>query len=124
MTRRTDRLNSLLREVISDVIRHKVKNPNINELTTVTRVSITKDLRHAKVYISVIGEEKEQEETLKALHQSSGFISTHASKLVVMRFFPELKFTLDDSSEQHAHIEKLLKQVHTEREERNTNDDD
>ncbi len=123
MTRRTDRLNSLLKEVISDVIHNKVKNPHIKKLATVTRVSITKDLRHAKVYISIIGDDKEREETLNALQSASGFISTNASKQVVMRFFPELKFILDDSAEQHARIEELLKEVQSEREKRQSDDE-
>ncbi len=53
--KRTDRLNSLLKEVISEVIRREVRNPHVNELVTVTRVQISKDLHYAKVYISVIG---------------------------------------------------------------------
>jgi len=116
--RRVDRLNSLLKEVISEVIHTKVKNPHINKLVTVTRVSITNDLRHAKVYISVIGEEKEKNESIEALNQASGFIGVNASQKVVMRFFPELRFLLDDSSEQHARIEELLEQVKNEKEHR------
>jgi ribosome-binding factor A len=123
MTRRTDRLNSLLKEVIADVIHNKVKNPYIKKLVTVTRVDISKDLRHAKVYISVIGDDKEKEESLNALQQSSGFIAATASKQVVLRFFPDLKFILDDSAEQHARIEALLKEVESEREKRNPDDE-
>ena len=51
---RTDRLNSLLKEVISEVIKRDVRNPHVGELLTVTRVDITKDLHYAKVYISVL----------------------------------------------------------------------
>ena len=72
---RTDRLNSLLKEVISEVIRKDVRNPHVNELITVTRVEITKDLHHAKVYISVIGNETEKAETIKALQTAAGFIA-------------------------------------------------
>lgn len=121
--RRIDRLNSLLKEVISEVIHSKVKNPHINELATITRVSITNDLRHAKVYVSVIGEKEIQKETLEALNQASGFIAVNASKKVTMRYFPELKFLLDDSSEQHARIEELLEQVKKEKQERDKADD-
>ena len=123
MTRRTDRLNSLLKEVIADVIHNKVKNPHIHKLITVTRVDISKDLRHAKVYVSVIGDEKEKAESLDALQQSAGFIAQAASKEVVLRFFPDLKFKLDDSAEQHARIEELLKEVKSERMEREPEDE-
>ena len=111
---RTDRLNSLLKEVISEVIRKDVRNPHINQLITVTRVDITKDLHYAKVYISVIGNEIEKENTLKALQTSAGFIAVTASKKVVMRYFPELTFILDDSVDKHMRIEKLLGEISDE----------
>lgn len=115
---RTDRLNSLLKEVISDVIRKDVRNPHVKELLTVTRVEITKDLHYAKVFISVIGNEAEKEETLQALQTAAGFIAVNASKKVVMRYFPELTFKLDDSVDKHMRIEKLLGEITNERESR------
>ena len=65
---RVDRLNSLLKEVISEVIRKEVQHPDINEFITVTRVDITKDLRHAKVYISIIGTDDKKK---VAIHNTS-----------------------------------------------------
>lgn len=115
---RTDRLNSLLKEVISDVIRKDVRNPHVNELLTVTRVEITKDLHYAKVYISVIGTDTEKAETLNALQTAAGFIAVTASKKVVMRYFPELTFKLDDSVDKHMRIEKILGEISHERESR------
>jgi ribosome-binding factor A len=115
---RTDRLNSLLKEVISEVIRKDVRNPHVNELITVTRVEITKDLHHAKVFISVIGNAAEKEETLKALQTAAGFIAVTSSKKVVMRYFPELHFKLDDSVDKHMRIEKILGEISNERESR------
>lgn len=117
---RTDRLNSLLKEVISEVIRKDVRNPHVKELITVTRVEITKDLHYAKVYISVIGTDAEKEETVKALQTAAGFIALTSSKKVVMRYFPELTFKLDDSVDKHMRIEKLLGEISSERESRNT----
>jgi ribosome-binding factor A len=121
---RVDRLNSLLKEVISEVIKRQVKNPTVSELTTVTRVDITKDLRHAKVYISVIGTEQQKEETLHALESAAGFIAVNASKKVVMRFFPALTFRLDHSAEQHARIQDLLKEIKEEESSREHNIED
>lgn len=112
---RTDRLNSLLREVITEVIRREVRNPHINELFTVTRVDITKDLHYAKVYVSVIGTEAEKASTLAALQSAAGFIAVNASKKVVMRYFPELTFKLDDAVDKHMRIEELLGQIHAKR---------
>lgn len=112
---RTDRLNSLLKEVISEVIRREVRNPHVNELLTVTRVDITKDLRHAKVYVSVIGSDQQKAETIAALQTASGFIAVNASKEVVMRYFPALSFVLDESVDKHMRIEKLLGEIDEER---------
>lgn len=112
---RTDRLNSSLREVISDVIRKEVRNPHVNELVTVTRVEITKDLHYAKVWISVIGSDQDKAETMKALQSAAGFIAVNASKQVVMRYFPELKFVLDNSVEKHMRVEELLHEIQNEK---------
>lgn len=115
---RTDRLNSLLKEVISEVIRRDVRNPHVNELLTVTRVDITKDLHHAKVYISVIGTPEQKAETIAALQTAAGFIAVQASHKVVMRYFPALTFKLDDSVERHMRIEELLKEIKDEKQTR------
>lgn len=121
---RTDRLNSLLKEVISEVIRRDVRNPHVTELVTVTRVQISKDLRHAKVFISVIGSEQDKIETIEALNSAAGFIAVQSSQKVVMRYFPELKFKLDDSVEKHMRIEELLNKISKERESRPRSTDD
>lgn len=109
---RTDRLNSLLKEVISEVIRRDVRNPHVNSLITVTRVDIAKDLHYAKVYISVIGTPEERTKTIDALQSAAGFIAVNASKKVVMRYFPALTFKLDDSVDKHMRIEELLNEIH------------
>lgn len=115
LKQRTDRLNSLLKEVITEVIRNDVRNPHVNELIAVTRVEITKDLHYAKVFISVIGDEKQKAETIKALNSAAGFIAVHSSKKVVMRYFPELTFHIDNSVEKRMHIDKLLQDIDKER---------
>jgi ribosome-binding factor A len=109
--KRTDRLNSLLKEVISEVIHREVRNPHVNELVTVTRVDITKDLHFAKVYISVIGSDEAKADTLAALESAAGFIAVNSSKKVVMRYFPALTFKLDDGVDKHMRIEELLEEI-------------
>ena len=101
--------------MISDIIRRDVRNPHVNELVTVTRVDITKDLHYAKVYISVIGTAEQKEETLEALQSAAGFIAVQASKEVVMRYFPALTFKIDDSVEKHMRIEELLGKIAEEK---------
>lgn len=114
---RTDRLNSLLKEVISEVIRRDVRNPHVDQLVTVTRVDITKDLHYAKVYISVIGTEQAKAETIQALQSAAGFIAVNASKKVTMRYFPALTFKLDDGVDKHMRIEQLLSEISEKRKE-------
>ena len=120
MKKRTDRLNSLLQEVLSEVIRKNVRNPDVHPLVSVTRVDITKDLHHAKVYISVIGTDAERKATLEALESAAGFISVHASKKVVMRHFPVLTFRLDTSVDKHLRIDSLIEEIHDEQNSRNS----
>jgi ribosome-binding factor A len=111
---RIARLNSLLKEVISEVIRNDVRNPLVAKLITVTGVDITADLQHAKVLISVIGTPVEKEQTIKALQSAAGFISIQSSRKVVMRYFPELTFKLDTSVDQQMRIDELLKKIKEE----------
>ena len=111
---RVARLNSLLKEVISEVIREDVDNPHVNQFVSVTQVEITSDLHHAKVHISVIGDQSAKEETIKALQSAAGFIAVHSSKKVVMRYFPNLTFKLDTSVDKHSRIDAVLGKIREE----------
>jgi len=115
---RTDRLNSLLKEVISEVIKRDVRNPHVNELLTITSVRISRDLHYAKVYVSVIGSVQDKKATLEALNSAAGFIAVNSAHKVTMRYFPELTFILDDSVDKHMRIEELLGDISKERESR------
>lgn len=115
---RVDRLNSLLVEVISEVIRMEVKNPHLPPLVTITAVDISNDLSHAKVHVSVIGSPEAQKKAIEVLNISAGFIAVKSSKRVTMRTFPELRFYLDDSAEKRARIDTLLNQIHEEQKRR------
>jgi ribosome-binding factor A len=118
MTKRVNRLNSLLKEVLSEVIAREVKDPRMAPLVTVTRVEITKDLHQAKVFVSIIGSDKERRETLEALESAAGFIGVNASKKVIMRFFPTLTFKLDTTVDEQMKIDTLIDQIHREEENR------
>jgi ribosome-binding factor A len=120
---RLPRLNSLLKEVISEVIFQEVKNPNVSQFVTVTDVDITADLKHAKVFISVIGTPEEKQKTLEALESAAGFIGVNAAKKVVMRHFPTLTFKLDESVDKHMRIEEILGEIHEEESSRNNGDE-
>jgi ribosome-binding factor A len=104
--------------VIAEIVMKEVRNPKISSLVTIKKVEVTKDLRYAKVYISLVGSESEKEQTLKALQSAAGFISYHASKKVVLRYFPSLSFHLDHSLDAELRIHNLLQQIHEEELER------
>ena len=119
--RRIERINSLLKEVISSIIRKEVKNPHIPDLLTITEVRVTKDLHYAKVFVSLIGGDKKK--AIEALQSAAGFIAVKASKEVVLRYFPELTFVLDDSVEKRMQIESVIDEIRNERESRAANGD-
>ncbi len=109
--RRLDRVNSLLLEVLSDVIAKEVKDPHLPGLITVTQVKTSPDLQYAKVYVSVIGDAQHKREAIKVLKRASGFIATRAAKEVQLRYFPSLSFFIDDTLDHQIHIEEILKQI-------------
>lgn len=107
--RRIQKVNAVLREAIANVILKDIKHPKLsNRWITVTRVSLSKDLRFARVYVSIMPHENTQAETLEALKASSGYIAYKASKNIVLKYFPELVFYLDDIFSPQDHIENLL----------------
>lgn len=113
--RRTEKLNSLLQEVIAEVIRREVKNPLVHPLCSVTSVQITPDLAEATVSISVIGTEDERVNSVKALNKAAGFIAVAASKKMVIRHFPALSFVVDSSVDKQMHIDNLIRKITNER---------
>lgn len=112
---RIERINSLLKEVIFDVIQKQVRNPHVNLFVSITRVDTSADLYHAKVYISLIGTDAEKEKVLVALESAAGFIAVQASKQVELRHFPSLTFKIDHAAEDHFKIEKILSDIEKER---------
>ncbi len=112
---RLERINSLLKEVISEVIHKDVRNPHVNTFVTVTQVDTAADLHHAKVYISLIATEAEKLKVLAALQTAAGFIAVNASKKVQLRYFPALTFKLDTALEEHLRIQEILGKIEQER---------
>ncbi|MFA5250679.1 MAG: 30S ribosome-binding factor RbfA [Parachlamydiales bacterium] len=116
--KRTDRLNSLLKQVISEVIFQKLRNPNVSKLLSITKVDIAPDLHNASVSVSIIGTPKEKEITLEELQRSAGFIAMEASHKMVIRYFPALCFKLDTSVDDFLKIDKILNDLEKERNQR------
>jgi ribosome-binding factor A len=111
MTRRTERVNDLLREEISALLRRGLKDPRIGGLVSITEVDVSPDLRSAKVFVSVLGSEEERSDTLAALGAAAHYLQRELRKRLTMRRTPELAFLPDDSLERGAHILDLLDQA-------------
>ncbi len=118
MSRRTERLNSLLKEVISEVIQRDVRHPGVHPLTSITRVEIASDLSEAKVHISILGTTAEKATTVESLNRSHGFIQVAASKKMVIRHFPVLRFFLDETVETQIRMHEIMHGIQKERDAR------
>lgn len=112
---RLSRINSLLKEVISEVIQRDVHNPHVNTFVAVTEVDTSADLHHAKVSVSLIGTDAEKAKVLAALQTAAGFIAVNAAKKVKLRYFPNLTFKLDNSAEEFMKIQTILSKIENER---------
>ena len=113
MAHRIERVNSLIRQEISELLQHQVKDPRLDNLVTVTNVSTSADLRHAKIFISRIGSEEEKRETLSVLVAASGFFRNQLAKRLRLRHIPELSFEQDDSIERGEYLSQLIDQVNS-----------
>jgi ribosome-binding factor A len=107
---RVSRLAETLKEEISQMIREELKDPRIG-FVTVTAVEVAEDLGHAKVFVSVLGDEIQRKESLDGLKSAAGFIRREIGQRVRLRFAPEIVFKYDPSIEHGAQIAKLLKGV-------------
>lgn len=112
---RLERVNSLLKEVIFEVIQKEVRNPHVTTFVSVTKVDTSADLHHAKVYISLICSDEEKTKVIIALNSAAGFIAVHAAKLARLRYFPNLIFKLDTALEEQLKIQKILGDIEKER---------
>ncbi len=111
---RVRRVAEQIKKDIGGIINFEIKDPRVAGLTSVTDVSLSKDLRHASVYISIYGNDLEKEETLTALARASGFIRSEIGRRIRLRYTPEINFYLDNSIEYGAYIESVIKSLKEE----------
>jgi len=115
VTQRTDRIDELLRQEIGALLAKEVSDPRIG-FATITDVETTPDLRHAKVWVSVIGQAGERTETLRALQQAMGFIRRELGHRLRLKRIPELHVRLDDTAERGTRVLKLITELEEGRE--------
>jgi len=112
MSRRTERINDQLREEISDLVLHALKDPRISGLVSITEVDVAPDLSHAKVFVSVLGSDEERASTMRALAAGAQFVRRELRRRLTIRRVPELEFLADDSLAHGARILSLLDETH------------
>ena len=100
-----------MREEIATFLANDIKDPRILGLVTVTAVEVTRDLRHAKVYVSVLGSEAQRAATFEGLNGVAAHLRGRVGRALRLRAAPEIEFRNDESIAHAAHIEQLLAQV-------------
>ena len=113
--RRPDRVAEAIREEVAMFLAEGVKDPRVVGLVTVTGVDVTRDLRHAKVYVSILGSDTERAATLDGLSSVAGHLRPRLGRALRLRVAPEVSFKLDESVAHAARIETLLAQLNDER---------
>ncbi|HEY7416987.1 MAG TPA: 30S ribosome-binding factor RbfA [Ktedonobacteraceae bacterium] len=110
---RQEKLGELIAVELSDLMRTRLKDPRIG-FASITRVEVSGDFRHAKVYVSIMGSAKEREETMRGLKHATGFLRRELGSRLVIRYIPEILFKLDTSIEEGARILEMIHQVEEE----------
>ncbi|BCJ95184.1 ribosome-binding factor A [Anaerocolumna cellulosilytica] len=105
------RINGEVQRELSMLINREIKDPRINPLTSVVAVEVAPDLKHAKVYISVLGDEESQKNTLAGLRSAAPFMRGQLAKSINLRNTPELTFIMDQSIEYGVNMSKLIHDV-------------
>ncbi|OGW84538.1 MAG: ribosome-binding factor A [Omnitrophica bacterium RIFCSPLOWO2_01_FULL_45_10] len=113
-TQRPGRVQEALRQEISRIVQNEVKDPRLGFIT-ITNVEITRDLRYAKVYFSVLGESKDKRLTLKALNSAKGYMKNLISERIKLRFMPEIVFKIDESFADTKKITDILDNLKKEK---------
>ncbi len=111
MSRRTERLGKVIKQEISELLEREVSDPRLGSLISVTEVSISPDLKYAKVFVSILGDEIDKSEMLAGFNAAGGFLRKKLAPRLSMRCVPQLSFYYDDSIERGANVLKLIEQV-------------
>lgn len=108
---RMEKINSELAKCLYEIITQQVKNPDLTEMVSITRVDTDPDLKNAKVFVSVYGEETKAENTFNAIRNAAGFIRRQLAATMKLRTVPSLHFVRDDSMAYSMKINKLIDEV-------------
>jgi ribosome-binding factor A len=107
MTERMRRVDTAVRQVLGDALSQDLKDPRVG-FVTVTDVSTSPDLRHARVYVSILGTPAEQQASLEGLKSAHGYLQGRVARELRLKNTPELDFILDDTAEKAFRLERIL----------------
>ena len=122
MSRRTSRVEEASREVLAEVLAREVKDPRVG-FVTITGVKVSPDLRHARVFVSVLGEDEEVARSMAGLESARGYMRSELGKHLRLKYLPEIEFVLDHQSEDALRLAGLLREVADELEEAGDGDE-
>ena len=112
--RRRERLASVIEEVVSELLQREIRDPRVGAMTSITRVEVSADVRQAKIYVSVMGDEATRRETMRALEHATGFIRSKLGEELTIRHVPAITFQLDRSIEQGDQVRALINKMAAE----------
>jgi ribosome-binding factor A len=116
MTRRTERLSGLFRSELAELIHDELRDPRLTGLVSITHVDVSADLENATVHVSVLGDEEEQRDSLRALNHAAPFLRRQLLERLHIRKVPALEFAHDHTIEEGARMLELMRRVAAERE--------
>lgn len=107
------RVNNEVLRVLAEIIRAEIKDPRINPMTSVVAVEVSPDLKNCKAWISVLGDEASQADTLAGLKSAEGYIRNRLAKTVNLRNTPEIKFIMDQSIAYGVNMSRKIDEVNS-----------
>src|SRR5436305_10777757 len=107
---RLARVNEVIRETAANAILFELKDPRVKNVT-VTRAEVAADLQHAKVFVSIMGSEKEQQLTMHGLKSAAGFLQTKVAERLTSRYVPHITFVLDEGVKKSIEIARLIREA-------------
>ena len=107
---RADRVSGLIQETLSDLLNKSIHDPRL-QMITITKVKMSADLRLARIYFAIYGDDKKSENAAKGFESARGFIKRILAPKLGLRYMPDLKFFYDDSLDYGSHIDQLLKKI-------------
>lgn len=111
MSKRLGRISEEIKKIVSNLMRNELKDPRISSMASINKVEVTKDLRIAKIYVTVLGNESEQKNTIIGLERAKGFIRREMGKELGIRYTPQPIFLLDKSIEHGIYISELIDKI-------------